>query len=129
MSIPSSTGLPGSLGASVIATFSDEDELWIALEHAATSPRALSSVYLLDRDADSCFVSKVAAPTLLDLLPNAISLPHDSTRARKRFELFSALAEQIAMFRLAADSSASAKTLADMVEASREDTRSHTAVR
>ena len=128
MSIPSSAGLPARLGASVIARFADEDELWVALEHAATSPRALCAVYLLDRSADSCFVSKGAAPTVLDLLPHAISLPHGAARARSRFELFSALAEQIAMFRLAAEPTASPRILADVVETSLEGARSRLAI-
>jgi hypothetical protein len=129
MNLPSSAGLSASLRASVIARLTGEDELWIALEDTATTPRALCSVYLLDRYADGCFVSRVASPTVLDLLPHAISLPHDALRARSRFELFSALAEQIAMFRLAADPSANAGTLADLVETSLEHTGSQLAVR
>ncbi|MGB0098387.1 MAG: hypothetical protein WBP81_38340 [Solirubrobacteraceae bacterium] len=129
MSIPSSAGPVASLGANVITMFADEDELWVELDHAAASPGALRAVYLLDRYADSCFVSKIAAPTLLNLLPHAISLPHDAARARSRFELFSALAEQIEMFELAANSSASTSTLADLVEMSPEDLRSRLAFR
>lgn len=124
MSVPSSDGLPAALGASVIATFTDEDELWVELEQAATAPRPLRAVYLLDRSAQSCHVSEVGAPTVLDLLPHAISLRHGTARARSRFELFATLAEQIAIFRLSADPTASPGTLADLVKASLVETRS-----
>jgi hypothetical protein len=118
MSISSSVDLFPSLRATVVARFEEEDELWVAVEGAATSPRALRAVYLLDRQAGRCSVSNLPARTVLDLLPHAISLPHGPARARSRFELFSALAAQIAMFRLTADPTASARTLADLVETS-----------
>jgi hypothetical protein len=78
-------------------------------------------VYVLDRFADGPLVSELGAPTVLDLLPHAISLPHAPPRARSRFELFSALAEQVAMFRLAAGPGSSARAIADLVETSLED--------
>jgi hypothetical protein len=120
MNIPTSASLPPSLGASLITTFADEDELWVALEHAATSPRTLRSVYLLDRSAGRRSVSKVTGATVLDLLPNSISLPHSAARARSRFELFSELAEQVPVFSLAAEPTASPGTLVDMAQASLE---------
>jgi hypothetical protein len=128
MSIPPSAGLPAALGGSVIARFGEEDEVWIALERASTSPRVLRAVYLLDRFAETPFVSEIAAPTILDLLPHAISLPHAAARERRRFEVFSALADQVAMFRLAADPTSSAGAIAVLVEASLEDARDHLAV-
>jgi hypothetical protein len=124
MSVPSGDDLPMLLGANVLARSTDEDELWVELERAATAPRPLSAVYLLDRCADRRRVSKVRAPTVLDLLPHAISLPHGADRARSRFELFGSLAEQIPIFRLTADPTASAAALADLVQASLDDARS-----
>ena len=121
MSIPSSGSLVTSLGASVIARFEIEDESWVELGDMADTPRALRSVYLLDRRAESRFVSRVAAPTVLDLLPHAISLVHDAARARRRFDLFSALVNGIEIFRLGADRTATPSALADLVQTSLQD--------
>jgi hypothetical protein len=121
MNVPSSAGLPACLGASLIASFPDEDEVWVALERAATAPLPLRSVYVLDRFAGAPLVSELTAPTVLDLLPHAISLPHAPTRARSRFGVFSALAEQVPIFRLEADPASSVQAIADLVQASLED--------
>jgi len=121
MSIPSAGSLVTSLGASVIARFENEDEVWVELKDAAVTPRALRSVYLVDRHADSCFASRVATATVLDLLPHAISLVHDAARARQRFDLFSALVDGIEIFRLGADRTASPSAVADLVQSSLED--------
>jgi len=121
MSVPRSAGIEACLDGMAITTFAAEDEVWVELNRATPAPAALRAVYVLDRAAESCSVSRLEAPTVLDLLPHAISLPHDAERARGRFELFSALAGQIRMFHLAADPTASTGVLGDMVEASRED--------
>jgi hypothetical protein len=128
MNVPRSAGLPVGVGAGVIAAFPAEDEVWITLERAATSPRPLRAVYRLDRSADSSSLSPDPAPTVLDLLPHAISLPHGPARARRRFELFSALADQVAMFQLAVDSNADPRAIADLVETSLGCTPSRLAV-
>lgn len=120
MSIPRSCGLPASLGASAIAGFPAENETWVALARTATVPLPLRAVYLLDRFAERAHVSELTAPTVLDLLPHTISLPHSPARARSRFELFSALAERVAIFRLAAEPAASAGAIADLVQTSLE---------
>lgn len=121
MSVPSSWSGAAGLAASVIARFECENELWVALEDATARSGPLRAVYVLDRAADEGFVSKIATPTVLDLLPHTISLPHDAGRARRRFELFSALAEQIEMFELGGDSSAGTSELADVLEVSFDD--------
>lgn len=115
-------------GATVIGVFADEDELWVVPQNAAARPRTLRAVYRLDRFAPSTSVSRIEAPSVVDLLPHAISLPHDAARARRRFELFSTLAERIELFELAAEPSVSTSMLADLVEMSREDACSLLAV-
>ena len=121
MSVPMSVGVEARLDSNMITAFSADDEVWVELNRATPSPGALRAVYVLDRDAHSCFVSRLEAPTVLDLLPHAISLPHDADRARSRFELFSELARRTRMFHLAADPTASTGAIGDLVEASRED--------
>jgi hypothetical protein len=129
MSVPSSGSGAAGLAAGVIARFEDEDELWVVLGHVAVRPGPLRAVYVLDRAADDGFVSKIAAPTVLDLLPHAISLPHDAGRARRRFALFSALAEQIEMFELGGAARGGPSALADLVERSFDDLPTPLAVR
>ena len=129
MNVPRAAALPACLGASVIASFPDEDESWVALGRAATSSLPLRSVYLLDRFDDGPLVSELTAPTVLDLLPDAISLPHTPTRARRRFEVFSALAEQVPILRLGADPASSVQAIADLVETSIKGASPHLAVR
>jgi len=128
MSIPRAAGLPAALGASAIASFPAEDETWVTVERAVTAPLPLRAVYVLDRFADGPLVSELAAPTVLDLLPHAISLPHAPSRARHRFDLFSALAEQVALLRLAADPASSAGAIADLVQSSLETADNHLAL-
>jgi len=118
MSVPSSGVGAAGLAASVIARFESEDELWVVLEDATARSGPLRAVYVLDRAAEDGFVSKITAPTVLDLLPHTISLPHDAGRARRRFELFSALAEQVDMFQLGGRANAGPGELADLVEIS-----------
>jgi hypothetical protein len=117
MNLPAHSVAPEELGASVIAPFGHEGELWITLP-TAPSPRPLLALYLLDRSADRRAASVIARPTPLDLLPSAISLPCDPERARTQFCLFSMLAESVAVFRLTADWKADPAALADLVEGS-----------
>ena len=118
MSVPGAAGDEDEPGVTLVARFAEEDERWVVLDDVATSPGAVRAVYLIDRAANSRCVSSIDAPTLLDLLPHAISLPNDAERLRKRFELFSTLAGQIELFRLAAGLAAGPSTLADLVEMS-----------
>jgi hypothetical protein len=111
MSLP---GASGAVAGRVIAGFPREGELWLAPERFAASPRPPAAIYVLDREAGG--IDEVA-PTVLDLLPHAISLPHDSARARSRFALFSELAQQVPLRRLHVDADDPA-ALADRVEAS-----------
>jgi hypothetical protein len=53
----------------------------------------------------------------LDLLPYAVSLPHMNDRARRRFELFSSVAQTTPMLVLAAEPAVQPAHLADLVEA------------
>ena len=128
MSISRSANLAASLDATVIGAFADEDELWVVPQNVAVLPRPLRAVYRLDRSAPSVSVSRIEGPSVVDLLPHAISLPHDAARARMRFELFSTLAEGIELFELEAERTASTRMLADLVEMSREDVGSLLAV-
>lgn len=117
MNLPAAAMAPEELGASVIAPFPKEDELWVALPTAATEPRPVVALYLLDRGADRSAVSAVA-PTPLVFLPHAISLPHDPERARRRFRAFSTLADGVSVWRLSARPSDDPAALADLVEGS-----------
>src|SRR6185312_9682859 len=128
MSISRLANLAASLDATVIGAFADEDELWVVPDNAAVLPRPLRAVYRLDRSAPGVSVSRIEAASVVDLLPHAISLPHDARRARTRFELFSTLAEEIELFELAAERTASTSMLADLVEMSLEDVGSLLAV-
>lgn len=114
MSLPERLAAPAALGGSFIARFSVEAEVWISLQRSAAAPAPLAALYLLNRGHGG--VEEVA-PTVLDLMPHAISLPHDAERARSRFALFSELAQRVPLRRLYVGEDDPA-ALADRVEAS-----------
>jgi hypothetical protein len=118
MNLPDAAGAPDALGASVIATFPDEAERWVAMRETADAPRPLIAVYVLDRGAERPSVVDVPGASVVDLLPHGISLPHDLQRARERFGVFSALAEQVALRRLRSTPDCDPAALADLVETS-----------
>lgn len=93
MNVPANADIAG-LGGRVLAPFPLERELWIEVPGVATSPRPLSALCLLQTSRGRPAVSEVVGATAIDLLRHSISLPHDASRARRRFDLFCKLAAQ-----------------------------------
>ena len=116
MNLPYSSVSPEQLGATVIARFPEEEELWVALEAAVTSPRRISALYLLDSCKGRANVNRLAAPTLLDLLPHSISLPHPASRDREHFKRLSTLAEEAQIGCIGVSPDTDPTALADLVE-------------
>lgn len=111
-------GAPAHELGDVIADFPREHEAWVAVRGAATSPLPLAAVYLLDRTADDADLVPSPGRPLLELLAHAIGLPHDFSRARRRFDVFSRVASETPVWRLEASPSTTPADLADLVEQS-----------
>jgi hypothetical protein len=115
-------GAPAAELGDVIADFPREREAWVAVRGAATSPLPLAAVYLLDRTADATELVPSPGRPLLELLAHAIGLPHDFSRARSRFDVFSRVASETPVWRLEATPSTTPAALADIVEQSLAET-------
>jgi hypothetical protein len=97
----------------VLAEFGDER--WVELPRPALSPGSVAAIIILDRSAGAKRACRPTAATSLDLLARSITLPHIG-QARRRFELFAALAEKTPVLHLTADPEASPAELADLVD-------------
>jgi hypothetical protein len=117
MNLPGGRLGPSELKATIVSEFSDENEFWVVVPTAVTECMPLARLFVLDPDARETGVSRLKDATFLDIAPFAISLPHDSARARRRFEVLSALAGNVAIDRLSRAAADLPHQLADHVEA------------
>jgi hypothetical protein len=104
---------PAQVGATVVAEF--DDERWVAFERDSVGPTALGAVVLINRGAGETARCVSTEGTSLELLPHAITLPHLSDRARRRFEIFSSVSATVPVLSLHADAAVSASELADLI--------------
>jgi hypothetical protein len=122
---------PAELGASVLAEFGDER--WVALDHGtATTPISstpatgtaaatsiaspVAAVVLIDRAGGETARCVPVAATSLTLLAHAVTLPHLTDRARRRFDIFGSLSASTRVLSLHADPAVPPAALADLVE-------------
>jgi hypothetical protein len=93
------------------------DEAWVAVRNAAREPHPPVAIVLLERAPGRQTQIVGLSPSPLPLLPHALGLGTTPERERQRFVTLSALAEQVSLYRLDADTSRSPQALADLVEA------------
>jgi hypothetical protein len=93
------------------------DEAWVAVHNAAREPRPPVAIVLLERAPGRQTQIVGLSPSPLPLLPHALAIGTTPERERQRFVMLSALAEQVPLYRLDADTSRSPQALADLVEA------------
>jgi hypothetical protein len=113
MNLPRSLA-PEALGARTVADFGSER--WVALERGHIAPRALTAVVLINRVPGERLRCTPTTSTSLALLPHAVSLPHLEDRARRRFDIFGAMAARAPVFSLHADPAVPPSELADVIE-------------
>jgi hypothetical protein len=113
MNLPCAQGQPDGLGA-VLARF--DDEHWVSVERAATTPGPLGGLCLLRRRAGADLALRRLPPNVLDLLPFAVGFPHLRGRKRQRFVIFSRLAAEVPVYELLAPVGAGPAAIADLVE-------------
>jgi hypothetical protein len=101
-------------GAAALATFGDER--WVQLPAAVQPPTVPAAIVLVRRADDATLRCRRVPATTLDLLPFAVALPHMTARARRRFEVFGALADATPVLELTADLTTPPATLADAVD-------------
>lgn len=114
MNVPRHVSTDSLSNVRVVGEFHGEH--WLQVEVSRLAAGSLRTIVLIERVPGvpaSC--SRVDA-TSLTLLPYAIGFPHLGGRARRRFELFSAVASTTPVFRLSADPAVPPAVLADLVE-------------
>jgi hypothetical protein len=113
MNLPCAQGKPDGLGA-VLARF--DDEFWVSVERAATTPDPLAALCLLRRRAGVGLALHRLPPNVLNVLPFALGFPHLRGRMRRRFVLYARLAAEVPAYELTAPVGASPGAIADLVE-------------
>lgn len=98
----------------VQATFGRE--AWVAVHEAATEPRPVASIHLLDRRPGLQPGLDVLPASPVHLLPHALTASRSPASATRRFELLADLASDAAIYRLRADPEVGVAQLADLVE-------------
>lgn len=114
MNLPAAIDPAGLDGAEALATFGDER--WVQLPAAAQPPTVPAAIVLVRRADGVAIRCRRIPATTLDLLPFAVTLPHMTARARRRFEVFGALADATPVLELSADLTTPPDTLADAVD-------------
>jgi hypothetical protein len=105
---------PAQVGATVVAEFGDER--WVAVDRAPIAPTPLAAVVLVNRVAGETARCDIMEATSLSLLPHAVSLPHLSERAQRRFGIFGAVTASVPILSLHADPAVTPSELADLVD-------------
>lgn len=93
-------------------------EAWVAVRDAATGPRPLAAVHLLDRRPGLRAGVDLLPPSPVHLLPHALTGGGSPERIADRFEVLGDVVAQTPVYRLRADPQTSVSQLADLVEAS-----------
>jgi hypothetical protein len=97
------------------------EERWLALSDIGDRPRRLAAVVILERAPGKRLEAMRLDSSPLPLAPYMLGLPdEEDERAAARFGLYSDLAESVPLWRLSADSAASAAELADALESALE---------
>ena len=92
------------------------DEAWINVEAVATTPRRLTTVYVLDRQDSGSPRVQQHPHGLLALLPHAFGFPNSTASLGRQFEILSDLIAGTPVLSLSAAPSCTPAQLADVVE-------------
>ncbi len=112
--LPHPEGFPATDLGVVQATFGRE--AWVAVHNAASEPRQVASIHLLDRRSGLRPGLDLLPASPVHLLPHALSGGRSPASATRRFELLADLAADAAIYRLRAGPEIGVGQLADLVE-------------
>ena len=112
--LPHPEGFPATDLGVVEATFGRE--AWVAVANAASEPRRVASIHLLDRRPGLRPGLDLLPASPVHLLPHALSGGGSSASASRRFEVLADVAADAAIYRLRADPEIGVAQLADLVE-------------
>lgn len=112
--LPHPEGFPATDLGVVQATFGAE--AWVAVRNAASTPRRVASIHLLDRHPGLRPGLDLLPASPVHLLPHALTGGGSPASATRRFELLADLAADAAIYRLRADPEIDVAQLADLVE-------------
>jgi hypothetical protein len=107
-------GFPATDLGAVQATFGAE--AWVAVRNAASAPRRVASIHLLDRHPGLHPGLDLLHASPVHLLPHALTGGGSPAGAAGRFELLADLAADATVYRLRADPQTGVAQLADLVE-------------
>lgn len=112
--LPHPEGFPATDLGVIHATIGPE--AWLAVENAASQPRRVARIYLLDRRPGLGPGLDLLPASPVHLLPHALSGGGSPASATRRFELLADVAAAAAIYRLRADPEIGVAQLADLVE-------------
>lgn len=91
-----------ALGTTLARLDEGDEELWTAVEGAATRSQPLRAMFVYARGPGRALAVERMRPTVLELMPHAWGLPDDAEAARERFALLADLAQRIPVHLLSA---------------------------
>jgi hypothetical protein len=101
--------------ATPIASFSDQEETWMAVEETAGEPASLSALIVLDRAAGNGLEMRRLPASPLSLMQWTWGLTGTGARSRESFETFADLAEGVPAYRLSARPDVSSGRIAELI--------------
>jgi hypothetical protein len=101
--------------ATPIASFSDQEETWMAVDRTVGEPASLSALVVLDRTASSGLAIRRLPSSPLSLMQWAWGVRSTGARGRECFETFADLAESVPAYHLSARPDVSGNLIAELI--------------
>lgn len=115
MNVPDAARERAASWATPIASFSDQEETWMAVDRTVGEPASLSALVVLDRTASSGLAIQRLACTPLSLMRWAWGVASTGARGRGCFETFADLAERVPAYHLSAHPEVPSHRIAELV--------------
>ena len=115
MNVPDAARERAAGWATPIASFSDQEETWMAVDRAAGEPASLSALVVLDRAASNGLEIRRLPPSPLSLMRWAWGVRSTGARGRGCFETFADLAESVPAYHLSAQPDAPSSIIAELI--------------
>jgi hypothetical protein len=115
MNVPDAAHERAASWATPIASFSDQEETWMAVDRTVEEPASLSAVVVLDRAASNGLAIRRLPSSPLSLMRWAWGLASTGARGRRSFETFADLAESVPAYHLSAHPEVSSHRIAELV--------------
>jgi hypothetical protein len=115
MNVPDASRERAAGWATPIASFSDQEETWMAVDRTAGEPASLSALIVLDRAASGGLAIRRLPSSPLSLMQWTWGLTSTEARSRESFETLADLAEGVPAYHLSAQPDVSSDTIAELI--------------